>query len=159
MTAGFPKVFTGTVTWYLEDDTRRQKTSPRYDSIAKAKAWCERYMDKNDLDGLGEVRVNGVGHEAPAEGSEPAEGHGEGRTRPSRKSKLSRPMSQTLLDSYLQALESGQTHSIPVKPHDGMIAKGLLNRGLIARTESGYWRMTPDGRKTAEALFSDLVKE
>ncbi len=154
MTTTFPQAFTGTVTWYLEDDSERRVQSPTFGSIQDARDWCEEYIDSHDLDGLGEVRVTGVAHATPEAVKRRSETKGGPKKRPVRKTKLSRPMSKTLVNALMDAQDKGDTRQIPVKPNDGMIAKGLSARGLIAKTEAGYWRMTPEGRRMAEYLLS-----
>lgn len=153
MSSGFPQEFTGTVTWYTEDDEEQQIQAPTLGSIQAVKDWCHQYMEDNDLEGLGEVRVVGVAHEAPAGAPRPSRGKRGGGTDPVRKMKLSRPMSHTLVNAYLDALAQGNVDDVAVKPHDGMISKGLRNRRLIDMTEAGYWRMTAEGRKIAQYLI------
>lgn len=154
MTSGFPQAFTGTVTWYDENDEQQQIQAPTLGSIQEVKAWCERYMDENDLEGLGEVRVVGVATEAPEGATKRSPAKGGGRGTHVRKSKLSRPMSQTLIGALAAAQVDRDTAEIVVKPHDGMITKGLANRGLISKAEAGYWRMTPEGRRVAADLLA-----
>lgn len=163
MSTTFPDAFIATVTWYTEDDEQQQVQSDPFGTIAQAKAWGERYCEEHDeLEGLGEVRV-----QAAPEGVEPVEGARAprapqkrspakrgGRGTHVRKSKLSRPMSQTLIGALVAAQVDRDTSEIVVKPHDGMITKGLLNRGLISQAEAGYWRMTPEGRRVAADLLA-----
>lgn len=159
MTSGFPQAFTGTVTWYDENDDEQQVQAPTLGSIQAVKTWCERYMDENDLEGLGEVRVVGVDTEAPEDAPRPSRGKRDTKTDPVRKMKLSRPMSHTLVNAYLDAVASGTLDDVVVKPHDGMISKGLARRHLIDRTEAGYWRMTAEGRKIAQYLIEVSEQE
>ena len=158
MTTTFPQAFTGTVTWYLEDDSEKQVQSPTFASISAVRDWCEEYIEANDLDGLGEVRVTGVDPSAPGGVKKRSETKGGPKKRPVRKTKLSRPMSKTLVEALAEAQARGET-DVVVRPHDGMIAKGLSNRGLITRTESGYWRMTAEGKRMAEYLLGCLNEE
>lgn len=159
MTSGFPQAFTGTVTWYTEDDQERQVKAPEFGTIQEVKEWCRQYMDDNDLEGLGEVRVVGVATEAPESAPRPSRGKRGGRTDPVRKMKLSRPMSHTLVNAYLDAVASGNLDDVVVKPHDGMISKGLSRRHLIDKTEAGYWRMTAEGRRIASYLIEVSEQE
>lgn len=159
MSSVFPQAFTGTVTWYDENDDEKQVQAPTLGSIQEVKDWCERYMDENDLDGLGEVRVVGVATEAPGGAPRRSRSKRGGGTDPVRKMKLSRPMSHTLVNAYLDAVASGNLDDVVVKPHDGMISKGLSRRRLIDKTEAGYWRMTAEGRKIAEYLISVSEQE
>lgn len=154
MSTSFPRAFSGTVTWYTEADEEKRVTSPTFGSINDAQDWCEEYITEHDLDGLGEIRVIGVEHVAPGDVQKRSAGNGEGKKRPVRKTKLSRAMSKTLVEALMDAQQSGDTKQIRVKPHDGMIAKGLATRGLISRVEDSYWRMTPEGRRMAEYLLS-----
>lgn len=158
MTTTFPQAFTGTVTWYLEDDSERRVQSPTFASINDARDWCEEYIESNDLDGLGEVRVVGVDHPGPRGVKKRSETKGGPKKRPVRKTKLSRPMSKTLVEALAEAQTQGET-DVVVRPHDGMIARGLSNRGLITRTEAGYWRMTAEGKRMAEYLLGCLNEE
>lgn len=148
----FPQSFTGTVTWYTEDDQERQVRAPEFGTIQEVKEWCRQYMDDNDLEGLGEVRVVGVATEGAPRPSR-------GKRDPVRKMKLSRPMSHTLVNAYLDAVASGNLDDVVVKPHDGMISKGLSRRHLIDKTEAGYWRMTAEGRRIASYLIEVSEQE